>query len=101
MDHREKDGSMTTSDRSLAYGRIMRTLGACPQGPAVSGEVARLREACATLVFACGPSPRDRHAMTDAIVALADLVSRGGISSELAAAIVDDLGRCAPTGCQP
>jgi hypothetical protein len=37
--------------------------------------------------------------MTDAIVALADLVSRGGISSELAAAIVDDLGRCAPTAC--
>jgi hypothetical protein len=83
------------TERSRAYGRIMRTLSACQRRGAVD-EVARLREACSTLVFACAPSPHDRHALTDAVIAVADLVARGTISSELAAAIVDDILRCAP-----
>ena len=59
----------------------------------VDDVIARLRDARAMLVFADIPSPRDRHAMTDAIVALADLVGRGCVSSEVAAAIVDDISR--------
>ena len=75
----------------------MRTLRHCG-GADIDDEVTRVSEACSTLVFASSPSPRDRHAMTDAIVAVADLVARGSISSELAAAIVYDIGRCAPAG---
>jgi hypothetical protein len=89
-----------TTQRSQAYARIMRTLSACPQQAALEKEVERLREACATLVFASLPSPRDRHAMTDAIIALADLVAGGHISSELAAALVDDITHCAPHTCR-
>ena len=74
----------------------MRTLRAS-RGPAcVDDAVGRLRDACVTLVFADAASPSDRHAMTAAIVALADLVGHSCVSSELAAAIVDDLLRCAP-----
>ena len=86
------------TERSQAYGRIMRTLRHCSAGTGVDDEVARLREACATLVSARSSSPLDRHAMTDAIVAVADLVARGSVNSELAAAIVHDLGCCAPPG---
>jgi hypothetical protein len=89
-------GLMMITERSQAYARIMRTLRAFDSRAAACDEVARLREACATLAFAPSASPCDRHAMTDAIVALADLVARGCVHSELAAAIVEDLGRCAP-----
>ena len=96
MFDRPEDTPMTT-ERAHAYGRVMRTLRAClGRSAATDDEIGRLREACATLAFAGSASPRERHAMTDAIVALAELVSRGCVSSELAAAIVDDLGTCAP-----
>jgi hypothetical protein len=83
------------TERSQAYGRIMRTLSACEARGAVH-EVARLRETCSTLVFASQASPRERQALTDSIVAVADLVARRTITSELAAAVVDDIFRCAP-----
>jgi hypothetical protein len=82
--------------RSHAYARIMRTLSGFDSWAAVADDVARLRDACAMLSFVQSPSPRDRHAMTDAVVAVADLVARGCVDSELAAAIVEDLGRCGP-----
>jgi hypothetical protein len=62
---------------------------------ATDEEIARIREACDALVLARSESPRDRHAMTEAIVVLADLAERGAISRELAVAMVDDIGRCA------
>ena len=34
--------------------------------------------------------------MSEAIVTLADLVERGCIGGQLATAMVDDIGRCAP-----
>ena len=82
------------TERAHAYGRIMRTLRASRGPGCVDDAVGRLREACVTLVFADAASPGDR-AMTAAIVALADLVGHRCVSSELAAAIVDDLLRCA------
>jgi hypothetical protein len=85
-----------TTERAHAYGRIMRTLRHC--GGAAADDVARLREACATLVFACMPSPRDHQAMPDAIVAVVGLVAGGSISSAAAAAIVHDIGLCPPPG---
>ena len=84
------------TERSQAYGRIMRTLSACPGRVAAEDDIERLREACAALVFARSPSRRDRLAMKDAVVALSDLVARGCITSERAAAVVEDIRRCAP-----
>lgn len=84
------------TERSQAYARIMRTLRAFDALAASTDDIARLRDACATLAFAQSPTPRDRQAMTEAIIALADLVARGCVTSELAAAMVEDIGRCAP-----
>ena len=84
------------TERLKAYGRIMRTLHHCSAAAGDGDEVARLRDACATLVSDAAPAARARHAMTDAIIAVADLVARGSVSSELAAAMVHDVGRCAP-----
>ena len=86
-----------TGERAQAYGRIMRALSA-DLGRAATGEVASLREACDALVLARSVSVADRLAMTDAVVLLADLVERGEVSSWVAVAIADDLGRCAPAG---
>jgi hypothetical protein len=84
-----------TAERAEAYGRIMRALRAY-FGRAPRNEITRLREACDTLVLASAPSSCDGEAMTEAFGVLADLVARGGISRELAAAVVDDIDRCAP-----
>jgi hypothetical protein len=65
-------------------------------GRAPRDEIVRIREACDTLVFASSPSPCGGEALTEAFCVLADLVARGGISPELAGAVVDDVHRCAP-----
>ena len=87
-----------TAQRAEAYGRIMRALRAY-FGRAPGDEIASIREACDVLVLAGSASPRDGEAMTQAFGVLADLVARGGISRELAAAVVDDIDRCAPPAC--
>jgi hypothetical protein len=84
-----------TAQRAEAYGRILRALRAY-FGRAPHEDITRLREACDVLVLARSPSPRDGEAMTQAFGVLADLVARGGISRELAAAVVEDIDRCAP-----
>ncbi len=84
-----------TAERAEAYGRIMRALHAHFR-LAVRDEIVRIREACDALVLAPSPSPHQRRAMTAAIVALADLVERGGISRQLAEEMVEDIGRCGP-----
>jgi hypothetical protein len=65
-------------------------------GRAARADVDSIREACDALVLARSVSPRDRHAMTESVVLLADLVERGAVSSWVAAAMADDIGRCAP-----
>ena len=84
-----------TAKRAEAYGRLMEALDTC-FGRARVDEVARIREACDALVFASSASLHDRYAMSEAIVTLADLVERGCIGGQLATAMVDDIGRCAP-----
>jgi hypothetical protein len=84
-----------TGERAEAYGRIIRGLRAY-FGRAPQDEITRIREACDTLVLASAPSSCDGEAMTEAFGVLADLVARGGISPELAAAVLDDIDRCAP-----
>lgn len=84
-----------TAERAAAYGRIMRALGA-HFGLAARDEIVRIREACDVLVLTRSASSRERHAMTAAVVVLADLVERGAISARLAVSMVDDIGRCAP-----
>ena len=84
-----------TAGRAEAYGRIMGALDAHPWLGA-RDEIVRIREACDVLVLAPSPSPHLRRAMTVAIVALADLVERGGISRRSAEAMVEDIGRCGP-----
>ena len=84
-----------TAERAAAYGRIMRALGA-HFGLAARDEIVRIREACDALVLTHSASPHDRHAMAAAIGVLAKLVERGGISRQLAVAMVEDIGRCSP-----
>ncbi len=84
-----------TAERAEAYGRIMRALHAHFR-LAARDEIVRIREACDALVLARSYSPHHRRAMTVAIVALADLVERGGISRRTAEAMIEDIGRCAP-----
>jgi hypothetical protein len=89
-----------TAERAEAYGRIMRSLRAY-FGRAPGADIARLRDACDALVFAHCPSAREGEAMGEAFGVLADLVARGGISRELATAVVQDIDRCAPSSPRP
>ena len=84
-----------TAERAEAYGRIMRALHADLR-LAARDEVARIREACDALVLARSSSSHQRRAMTVAIVALADLVERGGISRQVAEGMVEDISGCGP-----
>jgi hypothetical protein len=72
-----------TPERAEAYGRIVRALRAYFRC-APRDEIARIHAAS------------DGKTMTEAFGLLADLVARGGISRELATALVDDVHRCAP-----
>jgi hypothetical protein len=84
-----------TAERAEAYVRIMEALGA-HFGQVADDDVECVRNACDALVLADSVSPRDRRAMTDALIVLADLVERGDISGQVAVAMVQDIGRCAP-----
>jgi|SRR3954454_12001547 hypothetical protein len=84
--------------RSLAYGRVTRTLRDLGPAKLQAAEQERIRAAADTLVF-CGDvvrSPAARAALAD-ISALHDqLVGSGRWSAARAGALLDDLWACGP-----
>jgi hypothetical protein len=85
-----------TSERTQAYGRIVKTLEDLGPAKLLADEQERIREAADTLIFATGP---DDHviAALEAMTALAaHLAESGRWTDERAAQLVDDLSDCGP-----
>jgi hypothetical protein len=84
------------AERTQAYGRIVRTLEEIGPVKLLHTELARIREAADTLIFASDVEDDARVAIDD-IRALADhLVESGRWSYERATALVDDVSACGP-----
>ena len=85
-----------TSERTQAYGRIVKTLEELGPVKLLASEQERIRDAADILIFASGP---DDHAVTalDDVRALADhLVESGRWSEERALLLVDDIAATGP-----
>jgi len=84
-----------TSERTQAYGRVVKTLEDLGPAKLQPAEQDRVREAADTLIFASGVE-ETRAAMAD-IEALTDhLVASDRWSEERAGQLVDDLLACGP-----
>jgi hypothetical protein len=86
-----------TSERSQAYGRVMRTLAELGPSKLLPSEQDRLRDAADALLFS--EDPRDDatlDAMADARALAAHLVGAGRWSESRAAELADDLTGCGP-----
>jgi hypothetical protein len=83
------------SDRTLAYGRVVKTLDELGPTKLLPEEQARIREAADTLIFAAGldearPSLEDVDALAE------HLVATGRWSDERAKLLVEDILACGP-----
>jgi hypothetical protein len=84
------------SDRTQAYGRIVKTLEDLGPAKLLDGEQIRIRDAADTLIFA-SDADRDVMAAVEDVHALADhLVESGRWTDERAAKLVDDVSACGP-----
>ena len=84
------------SDRTQAYGRIVKTLEDLGPAKLLDTEQVRIRDAADTLIFA-SDADHDVLAAVEDVRALADhLVESGRWTEERAAKLVDDLGACGP-----
>jgi hypothetical protein len=91
----DEDTTMN-SDRTQAYGRIVKTLEDLGPAKLLDAEQARIREAADTLIFAEG-ADRDVIAAVEDVRTLADhLAESGRWTEERAAKLVDDLSDCGP-----
>ena len=89
-----------TSERTQAYGRVVKTLEDLGPAKLQPAEQARVREAADTLIFASGID-ETRAAMAD-IETLADhLVASDRWSEERAKQLVDDILACGPVTTVP
>ena len=84
-----------TSDRTQAYGRVVKTLDDIGPAKLQPGEQERIREAADTLIFAAGPDEA-RAAHDDVETLAAHLVASGRWTSERAQELLDDLIACGP-----
>jgi hypothetical protein len=85
-----------TSERTQAYGRIVKTLEDLGPTKLLDSEQARIRDAADTLIFAEGP---DEHVLSalDDIRALTDhLVESGRWTEERALMLLDDVAAVGP-----
>ena len=85
-----------TSERTQAYGRIVKTLEDLGPAKLLADEQERIREAADTLIFASGPDDHVIAALDDVSALAAHLAESGRWSDERAAALVDDLSACGP-----
>jgi hypothetical protein len=84
------------SERTQAYGRIVKTLEDLGPAKLLDGEQERIRQAADTLIFASDGDSDVRAAVAD-IRALADhLAESGRWTAERADELVDDLAGCGP-----
>jgi DNA-binding ferritin-like protein (Dps family) len=85
------------SDRTQAYGRIVKTLEDLGPAKLLATEQVRIRDAADTLIFASAGDHDVMAEVEDDVRALADhLVDSGRWTEERAAKLVDDLGACGP-----
>jgi hypothetical protein len=85
-----------TSERTQAYGRIVKTLEDLGPAKLLADEQERIREAADTLIFATGPDDYVIAALDDMTALAAHLAESGRWTDERAAQLVDDLSDCGP-----
>jgi hypothetical protein len=83
------------TDRTQAYGRVVKTLEDLGPAKLQPAELDRVREAADTLIFASGVD-ETREAMADVDVLVEHLVASDRWSEERARQLVDDLLACGP-----
>jgi hypothetical protein len=84
-----------TSDRTQAYGRVVKTLEDLGPAKLQPAEQERIREAADTLIFAVDPG--EAHAALADVEALAShLAASGRWTAERAEALVRDVLACGP-----
>jgi hypothetical protein len=84
------------SDRTQAYGRIVKTLEDLGPAKLLATEQIRIRDAADTLIFA-SDADHDVLAASEDVRALAEhLVESGRWTEERAATLVDDISSCGP-----
>jgi polyhydroxyalkanoate synthesis regulator phasin len=84
------------SDRTQAYGRIVKTLEDLGPAKLLATEQLRIRNAADTLIFASG-ADHDVLAAAEDVRSLAEhLVESGRWTEERAAKLVDDIASCGP-----
>ena len=84
-----------TSERTQAYGRVVRTLDDLGPVKLQPGEVERIRDAADTLIFAATPE-EIRPAMDDIRELAAHLVEADRWTEERAEALLRDVEACGP-----
>ena len=85
-----------TNERSLAYGRVMRTLEDLGPAKLHDTECERVRNAADTLLFAPPEDPGAFDAITDMEHLVSDLIESGRWTVETADRLADDLAACGP-----
>jgi hypothetical protein len=84
-----------TSERTQAYGRVVKTLDDLGPAKLQTAEQDRIREAADTLIFAA--EPEEARAALENIEALAEhLVASGRWTPERAQQLLEDLAECGP-----
>jgi hypothetical protein len=83
------------SERTQAYGRVVKTLEDIGPTKLQSEEQDRIREAADTLIFAAGMDEA-RSALEDVDALAEHLVASGRWSDERAAQLVEDILACGP-----
>jgi len=84
-----------TSERTQAYGRVVKTLEDVGPAKLLADEQERIREAADTLIFAAG-ADEARAALEDAEGLAEHLVGSGRWTAERAQQLIDDLVACGP-----
>jgi hypothetical protein len=87
--------STMTSERTQAYGRVVKTLEDVGPAKLLPPEQERIREAADTLIFAAAPEEA-RAALADVEALAEHLVSSGRWTTERTQQLVDDLLACGP-----
>jgi len=85
-----------TSERSLAYGRVMKTLEDLGPAKLHDLERQRVRQAADTLLFAPPEDPGAFDAMTDIEHLCRHLVDTGRWTGPTAERLADDVAACGP-----
>jgi hypothetical protein len=95
-DEGTKEVSSMTSERSLAYGRVMKTLEDLGPAKLHDLERQRVRNAADTLLFAPPEDPPVFDAITDVEHLARHLIDSGRWTAESARRLADDVAACGP-----